>query len=95
MELAAAALGDTSARRRVAAAAAHEVAAVGARRMPVAQPATSARRPGLRVWIAETARAFDVDEVVAGRPVEDTIALDQPRALAVERDLGGSVVTVS
>lgn len=55
VELAAAALGDSSARRRVAATAAHEVAAVGARRMPVAQPATSARRPGLGVWIAETA----------------------------------------
>lgn len=76
MELAAAALGDLLPRRSEASTAAHEVAAVGARRVPVALAATSARRPGLRIRVAEAARALDEDEVVAGRPVKSAVALD-------------------
>lgn len=95
MELAAAALGDLPSCRREAAPATHEVAAVGARRLPVAPAAARPRRPRLRVRVAEIARTLDEDEVVAGGTVESAIALDEPRALPVERDLGGGVVAVS
>jgi len=95
VELAAAAFGDRLSRGRVAAAAAHQVATVGARRQPVAAPSARARRAGLRVRGAEVARALDEHQVVAGGPVEGAVALDQPRALSVERHLRGGVVAVS
>ena len=90
-----AALGDSSPGRRVAAAAAHEVAAVGPGRLPVALATARPSRPRRRVRVAETARALDEDEVIAGGPVEGAVSLDQPRALTVERDLRGGVVAVS
>jgi len=95
VELTAASLGHLLPGGLEAAPAAHEVAAVGARRQPVTLAAVRPRRPGLRIRVAEAARAVDEDEVVAGGPVKRAIALDQPRALAVEHHLGGGVVTVS
>jgi len=94
VELAAAALGHAPAGRREAAAAAHEVAAVRAGRVAAAAAAARARRPGVRVGVAEVARALDEHEVVAGGPVERPMALDEPRALPVERHLGRRVVAV-
>ena len=95
VELATAAFRDLAPHPREAAPAAHEVAAVGAGRPPVALAAARPRRPGLRVCVAETARRLDEDEIVAGGPVESAIALDQSRALFVERHLRGGVVAVS
>ena len=94
VEFAPAALGRSPLRRREAAPAAHEVAAVGACRVAVAAAAARARRPGVRVGVAEVARPLDKYEIVACRPVERPVALDQPRALPVERDLGRRVVPV-
>lgn len=94
VELAPAALGRSPSRRREAAPAAHQIAAVGAGRVAVAAAAARARRPGVGVGVAEVARAVDEDEIVAGRPVERPVALDQPRALTIERDFGRGVVTV-
>jgi len=95
VELAAAAFSDASPRRRESSPATHEVAAVGARRLPLAEATARARRPGFRVRVAEVARPVDEDEVVAGGPVEGAVALDESGALPVERHLGGGVVTVS
>lgn len=94
MELAAASLGHAPPRRREAPPAAHQLAAVGPRRLTAAAAAARARRPGGRVRVAEAARRLDEDEVVAGGPVEGAVALDEPRALPVELDLGGGVVAV-
>ena len=95
VELAAAALGDLLPGRREASTAAHEVVTVGTRRLPVTLATARPRRPCIRIRLAEVSRALDEDEVVAGWPVESAVALDQPRALAVEHDLGGGVVTIS
>lgn len=60
-----------------AAAAAHQLAAVGAGRRPVAEPAARAQRPGLAVRLAEVRRRVDEDEVGVGRGPEACVAGDQ------------------
>ena len=95
MELAAAAFSDLLPGRREPSPAAHQLATVGARRLPVALATARPHRPCIRIRLAEVARALDEDEIVAGGPIESAVALDQPRALAVEHDLSGGVVTIS
>lgn len=95
VESAPAALGGPHLGRLETAPAAHEFAAVHSGRRPVARPAASSWRSGCRIGVAEVARLVDVDEVLAGRPVESPVALNEPCALPVERHLRGAVVSVA
>ena len=51
----------------VAPTAAHQLAAVDARRRPIAQAAVRSQRPGATVRLAEVGRVAQVDEVGVGR----------------------------
>ena len=95
VELAPTSLGHQLPRGRVPAPAAHQVAAVRARRLAVAPAAARSRRSDLRIGITEAAGRRNEDEVVAGGTVEGAVALDQSGALSVEHDLRGGVVAVA
>ena len=97
VELAAAALDDDPSARLEAAAAAHELAAVGARRRPVAEAAARAQRPGPAVRLAEVGRRGHEDEVGGGRRPEAGVAGDElaPRPAAALRHLDGAVELVA
>ena len=97
VELAAAPLDDDPPARLEAAPAAHELAAVGARRLAVAEPAARAQRPGPAVLLAEVRRRGHEDEVGAGRRAEARVAGDElaARAGASLQHLDGAVELVS
>jgi len=97
VELAAAAFDDHPTPGLEAAAAAHELAAVGAGRRPVAEAAARAQRPGLAVLLAEVGRRGDEDEVGVGRRPEARVAGDQfaSRPTASLDHLDGAVELVA